>query len=301
MRPITFRNGPITLAGHLHLPADFDANGSYPALVVVHPGGGVKEQTAGLYAAKMAAEGFVALAFDAAYQGESGGEPRQFEDPHQRAEDARAAVDHLTTLKFVDRARIAALGVCAGGGYALDAATSDPRLKAVGTVSGLCVGSMFRRGWDGSGDPASALALRAMGAERRTAEANGEAVASLPLAPEKDDPALPADLRDAYAYYHTPRAAHPNAPGVTPVRSLTRLVAYDALHMADLLLTQPLLLIAGSEAGSMWHSARALEVAASTEKRLYVVKGANHMDLYDGPAFVAEAVAELTRFYRAVL
>jgi len=298
MIPITFRNGTLTMAGHLHVPDDFSERGAYPALVVVHPGGGVKEQTAGLYAAKMAEHGFLALAYDASFQGDSEGEPRHLEDPYARVEDVRAAVDHLTTLPFVDRDRIGVLGVCAGGGYAIHAAMTDSRMRAVGTVSGLNIGPMIRNGWDGTADPAQALGLREAGAARRTAEANGESVEYMPLAPTSPDPSLPPDLADAYEYYHTARAQHPNAPGHTPLRSLSRLIGYDAFDMADLLLTQPLLLVAGSEAGSMWHSERALGLAASADKRLHVVDGANHMDLYDGEPYVAEALEQLVPFYR---
>ncbi|XXF77735.1 alpha/beta hydrolase [Myxococcaceae bacterium GXIMD 01537] len=301
MRPITFRNGPITLAGNLHLPKDFSESRKYAALVVVHPGGGVKEQTAGLYASKLALEGYVALAYDASFQGESSGEPRHLEDPYARVEDVRAAVDHLTTLGFVDRERIGVLGICAGGGYALNAAMTDSRMKAVGAVSAVNIGPMLRLGWDGKGNPAQTLALRDAGAARRTAEANGAPMESMPLAPTSPDPALPPDLRDAYEYYHTPRAEHRNAPGKAPLRSLSQLVGYDAFHLAELLLTQPLRLIAGSKAGSRWHSETVFEKAASRDKQLHIVEGANHMDLYDRPPFVAEAMAQLIPFYRAKL
>jgi fermentation-respiration switch protein FrsA (DUF1100 family) len=116
------------------------------AIVCVHPAGGVKEQTAGLYAAKLADEGMVALAYDASYQGESGGEPRQEEDPYARVEDVRAAVDYLTTLGFVDQQRICVLGICSGGGYAINTSMTDRRIKAVGTVSAINLGAMYRAG-----------------------------------------------------------------------------------------------------------------------------------------------------------
>ena len=124
MQTITFqnRNGQgITMAADIHTPADFDAAKRYPAIVIAHPGGGVKEQAAGLYAAKLAEHGFVAVAFDASYQGASTGEPRQLENPYIRTEDVSAVIDHLTTLPYVDADRIAAMGVCAGGGYAANA------------------------------------------------------------------------------------------------------------------------------------------------------------------------------------
>lgn len=150
MKSVTFPNGPIKVAGNLYLPKDFSKDRSYVPIVVVHPAGGVKEQTAGLYAAKLADEGFVALAYDASYQGESGGQPRQEEDPYARVEDIRAAVDYLTTLGFVDQQRICVLGICSGGGYAINAAMTDRRIKAVGTVSAINLGAMYRAGYEGT-------------------------------------------------------------------------------------------------------------------------------------------------------
>nr|WP_250660815.1 alpha/beta hydrolase [Pseudoalteromonas sp. SCSIO 43088] len=119
MNKVTFPNTnglDITIAGLLNLPADFDETKTYPAVVVSHPGGGVKEQTAGTYARKLAEQGFVAIAYDASYQGESTGEPRQLENPHVRTEDVSAVIDYLTTLPYVDNDRIGAMGICAGAG-----------------------------------------------------------------------------------------------------------------------------------------------------------------------------------------
>lgn len=118
MKSVTFKNlngAGITMAANIHLPAGFDENQNYPAIVVAHPGGGVKEQASGLYAKHMAENGFVAIAFDASFQGESTGEPRQLENPYVRTEDISAVIDYLTTLSYVDANRIGALGVCAGG------------------------------------------------------------------------------------------------------------------------------------------------------------------------------------------
>ena len=116
MNSITFKNGPLKMAGNLYVPEGFDAGGTYDAIVVVHPGGGVKEQTAGLYAQKLAAQGFVTLAFDASHQGASEGMPRFLDDPMRRVGDIYSAVDYLTTLPYVDVHRIGTLGICAGSG-----------------------------------------------------------------------------------------------------------------------------------------------------------------------------------------
>ncbi|WP_221938214.1 alpha/beta hydrolase [Corallococcus sp. Z5C101001] len=188
MQSITFRSGPYTLAGNLHLPGNFTESRKYPAIVAVHPAGGVKEQVARLYASKLALEGFVALTYDASFQGESSGEPRYIEDPSARVEDILAAVDHLTTLPFVQSEHLGVLGICAGGGYAINAAMMDSRLKAVGGVSAVNIGASVRLGWAGTTSPAQALGLRDAGSTRRTAEHRGEDIAYMPLAPASPDP-----------------------------------------------------------------------------------------------------------------
>jgi fermentation-respiration switch protein FrsA (DUF1100 family) len=285
-----------TLAAVINYPSDFDSAKQYPAIVVSHPGGGVKEQTAGLYAGKLAEYGFVTIAYDASFQGASTGEPRQLEDPHIRTEDVSSVVDYLTTLDYVDNDRIGAMGICAGAGYSANAAIDDPRIKAVGTVSLVNIGQMFRNGWTNDVADADAAPLLKMGADARTADASGKAD-PFPLAPMKEEDAPNEELRQAWEYYHTPRCEHPNAPGYMTTRSLSQIIAYDAFHKAEAFLTQPLLVIAGSEAGSKWMSDDLYERAASTDKTFHVVEGANHMELYDGEKEVAEAVSKLGPFF----
>ena len=129
---VEFKKNDITLAGNVYYPKGFNRNQKYAAIVVVHPGGGVKEQTAGLYARKLAEEGFVTLAFDAAHQGASGGLPRFVDDPMKRVGDIYSAVDYLVSLPYVDAQRIGALGVCAGSGTTVKAAMTERRIKAIG-------------------------------------------------------------------------------------------------------------------------------------------------------------------------
>lgn len=226
MQTITFpnRNGQgITLAADIHTPADFDAAKRYPAIVIAHPGGGVKEQAAGLYAAKLAKHGFVAVAFDASYQGASSGEPRQLENPYIRTEDVSAVIDHLTTLPYVDAERIGAMGVCAGGGYAANAAINDRRIKALGTVSAVNIGAMFRNGWEGNKPSAEAMGLLQYGSQARTNDVAAQAM-TIPMAPMRKEDAPNAELAEAWEYYHTPRCQHPNAPGFTLARNLVSLI-----------------------------------------------------------------------------
>ena len=165
MQKVTFKNRNWDTVANLHLPVNFDESQNYPAIVCVHPGSSVKEQTAGLYAQKLAEKGFIALAYDSSFQGESGGEPRYLEDPTTRVEDIRYAVDYLTTLNFINEKRIGLLGICAGGGYAANAAMTEKRIKAVGTVVGTNTGRAFRE--------INFLETLEAVSSQRTAEANG--------------------------------------------------------------------------------------------------------------------------------
>ncbi|MFB6888574.1 alpha/beta hydrolase [Kitasatospora sp. NPDC056327] len=298
MQSTTFPNGPITMAGNLFLPEGFDPDGSYPAVVTVHPGGGVKEQTAGLYAAELAAQGFVTLAFDASYQGASGGEPHFLEDPARRVEDVHAAVDHLQSLGYVDADRVGVLGVCAGGGYAVNAAMTDSRIRALATVSALNIGSAWRKGWYGTDQDSAAVAVRDAAAQARQAQATtgGEPVMA-PYVPVELDGNVPHDLARAHDYYLTPRARHPNAQNQYLLGlSIPRILAFDAFHLVGDLLTQPILIVAGSEAGSLWHSTE-LHAGVRSPKKLVVVEGGTHMDFYDVPEYVERAVEEAVPFF----
>jgi len=295
-------NGPgITIAAVINFPAGFEEGKQYPAVVVSHPGGGVKEQTAGLYARKLAESGFITIAYDASYQGESTGLPRQLENPYIRTEDVSAVIDYLTTLPHVDTSRIGAMGICAGAGYSANAAINDRRIKALGMVSAVNIGQMFRNGWDNNVKDADALGYIEFGSNARTADANKSELATLPLAPMREEDAPNEELREAWEYYHTPRAEHPNAPGFMTARSVTQIITYDAYNKAEAFLTQPILAVAGSVAGSKWMSDDLLARAASTDKTLHIVEGANHMSLYDVPQYVDEAVSQLVPFFQRTL
>lgn len=304
MEKVSFKNlngQGVTMAAIVHLPERFDASRKYAAVVVAHPGGGVKEQTAGLYAKKLAENGFVAIAFDASYQGESTGEPRQLENPSIRTEDISAVIDYLTTLPYVDAQKIGAMGICAGGGYTANAAIDDRRIKAVGTVSAVNIGQMFRNGWENTVKDADAMALIEAGSQARTSDAAKAELATLPLAPLRKEDAPNKELEEAWEYYHTPRCEHPNAPGYMTARSLNQIITYDAYNKAEAFLTQPLQIVAGSVAGSKWMSDDLFARAASKDKQFHVVEGANHMSLYDVPQYVDEAVSVLAPFFQRTL
>lgn len=294
---VNSNNTSITMSAVVNFPPGFDEKKKYPAIVVSHPGGGVKEQTAGTYARKLAELGFVTIAYDASYQGESTGEPRQLENPSVRTEDVSAVIDYLMTLPYVDRENIGGAGVCAGAGYTVNAAINDPRIKAVGTVSMVNIGQMFRNGFTGDVKSPDAAPYLAHGAQARSAEAGGAEITRMPLAPMRKEDAPNADLEEAWEYYHTPRAQYPTAPGWATARSLSQIIPYDAFTNAEAFFTQPVLMVVGDSAGSKWMSDDLLKRAASKEKKLHVVKGSNHMKLYDVPKYVDEAVSVLGPFF----
>jgi fermentation-respiration switch protein FrsA (DUF1100 family) len=295
-KSVTFKNNILNMAGNLYLPEGFDENKKYPAIVSVHPGGGVKEQTAGLYAQKLSDNGFVALAFDASCQGESEGEPRLLEDPNARVEDVRCAVDYLTTLPYVDQEKIGTLGICAGGGYVVAAAPTERRIKAVATVSAVDIGAMFR----GEGSIETQLQTLEAVAKQRTAEVNGAEAHFLTYAPdtlEEMDENTPVLMREAYDYYRTPRAQHPNSPNRFLFKSVDKLMAFSATTQISDYLTQPMLLIAGTEADTRGYSEQFYELS-NGPKELFWVKGATHIAMYDIPEYVDQSVNKLTEFFR---
>ncbi|MFE0566167.1 alpha/beta hydrolase [Priestia megaterium] len=295
-KSVTFKNGYLNMAGNLYLPEGFDESKKYSGIVVVHPGGGVKEQTAGVYAQNLSDNGFVALAFDASCQGESEGEPRLLEDPYARVEDVRCAVDYLTTLPYVDQEKIGALGICAGGGYVVAAAPTERRIKAVATVSAVDIGAMFR----GEASVETQLQTLEAVAKQRTAEINGAEVHFLTYAPdtlEEMDENTPVLMREAYDYYRTPRAQHPNSPNRFLFTSVDKLMAFSATTQISDYLTQPMLMIAGTEADTRAYSEKFYELS-NGPKEIFWIEGATHIAMYDIPEYVGQAVTKLTEFFQ---
>jgi fermentation-respiration switch protein FrsA (DUF1100 family) len=293
---VSFNNGNLKMAGHLYLPASFDKNKKYPAIITVHPAGGVKEQTSGLYAHKLAEQGYITLAFDASHQGESEGLPRLLEDPTQRVEDIRSAVDYLTTLSYVNADRIGLLGICAGGGYSLSASQTDHRIKAVAVASAVDMGLTVRKGWDGNLSVSEQIKFLETVAKQRTAEANGAQPTYANYVPEAVDGNTIPDMREAHDYYRTPRAQHPNSTNRFLYTSYDKIMAFDAFSQLGTLLTQPALFIVGTKAGSRWQGELAHKLTNSP-KELFYIDGATHMDLYDGKQYVPQVVTKLKEFY----
>jgi uncharacterized protein len=292
------RNIGTTIVGNLFKPAGFAADRRYAAVVVTHPFGGVKEQAAGLYAQRLAEEGFIALAYDAPYQGESGGEPRLMEVPAQRLDDISCAIDYLVQHPQIDRERIGSLGICAGGGYTLCHAQTELRVKAVAAVSTFNLGEARREGMGTISYDARMKRLRDA-AEARSREARGEPVQLVPVVPDTAasfTESTPQLYREGYDYYRTARAQHPNSPNRYVFSSLPLQMAFFPFQQLDTIAPRPLLVIAGSKADTLFWSQEVYQ-KAKDPKELYVVEGATHIDLYDRPQFVAPAVSKLKEFF----
>jgi len=294
---ITFNSAGIEIAAHLYVPTD--PAGPLPALVVGHPGTGVKEQTSGTYARLMAERGFVTLAFDAAYQGESGGLPRGLEDPAQRVEDFKAAVSYLTTRQEADAGRIGLLGVCASGGYSLAATAGDHRVKAVATVSTAEPARQFRYGADGTQDPAVFQALLEAAAQARTTAARGEDPGVLTMFPDTAAEAAAIGGRhglEGWEYYRGPRGYHERSAKYLTWDSVDRMASSDVFHAVPLIGPRPMLQILGEHAVTSWMGLEAHRRATGPAE-LRWIPGASHVDLYDKREYIDQAIDRLADYF----
>ncbi|ALG30976.1 alpha/beta hydrolase [Glutamicibacter halophytocola] len=291
------------IAADIYFPPNFDDSKKYPTIVVAHPIGSCKEQTSGeIYSAQLAEQGFVTLAFDASFQGESGGEPRSTEDPTLRVEDFRHVADYLVTLPYVDAERIGLIGMCGGGGYAINAVMTERRYKAVATITGANYGRVLR---EAEGSVHAVIAkLEQIGAQR-TAEARGEDYLVDPGLPSSLEEAAEwgitdVDILGATEYYKTDRGAKPNGVNLTLRSRQSVAYGWDAFHLAEELLTQPLMVIVGDIPGGFGAYRDGHEIirrARSEKKELVVIKDWSHYDLYDKDEPVAQAMAKLTPFF----
>ncbi len=306
IRPVEYEVEGIRVSANLYLPADYDENSSktYAAITVAHPNGGSKEQVAGLYAQRLAELGYITLACDARYQGESGGEPRLRDYPSNRIEDISGMVDYLSTLPKVDSTRIGSLGICGGGGYTLGAAQTDKRIKAVATLSMFNSGRVRRNGFLDA-DPQGAQARLQKAADARNKELTGEILYEGFLPPNSTDDQLRAKMaelpentlyRDGIEYYGLSHR-HPNATGSYTTESFMKLIAFDVEDRMDLI-TQPLLMVAGEKADTLYMTNDAFAKASGTkDKEIYLVPGASHIRTYWVPEYVNNAVAKLQAFF----
>ena len=281
VRKVFYKNRyDIMLCAEMYLPKDFNEAQHYAALIIGHPFGAVKEQCSGLYAQEMARRGYVTLAFDASYQGESGGEPRHTVSPDALVEDFSASVDWLGLQPFIDRNRIGVIGICGSGGFSVCAASLDPRIKALATVSMYDMGRATRNGLGDSMTDEQRRKLLDEVAEQRWKEAEtGEARIRFGT-PEKLLGNANAVQKEFFDYYRNPlRGYHPRYQGIR-FTSQAALMNFYPFAMIKEISPRPVLFIAGEHAHSRYFSEDAYQ-EASEPKELYIVPGANHVDLYD--------------------
>jgi len=298
IHPVNYKLNGIDIAANVYTPANFDEAKKYPVVVVAHPNGGVKEQVAGLYAQRLAEQGYITIAADASYQGASGGQPRNVDKPANRIEDIRGMADFISQYKGADANELGLLGICGGGGYSLAAAETDKRFKAIATVSMFNSGVVRRDGYMNSQIATLPERLK-QAANARAQEAAGGEVLYIGGGKMTDEQAakLPFDLyRQGYEYYGKTHA-HKNSTGRYTMSSLIDLVAFDAttnMRMID----QPLLMIAGSKADSYYMTDSAFKAATGTNnKELFLIEGATHIETYWVPKYVSQAVEKLTAFF----
>lgn len=283
-RKVTFTNRyGITLAADLYVPRD-RGPATLPAVAVSGPFGAVKEQSSGLYAQAMAERGYVALAFDPSYTGESGGQPRNVASPDINTEDFSAAVDFLGLQPLVDRERIGIIGICGFGGMGLSAAAVDTRIKAVVTTSMYDMSRVMAKGMNDSFTPEQRAATLERLSQQRWADAGRRTPAAGPrILPESLSADSDPVTREFFDYYRTSRGFHANSPNSTGAWTATSPVSFMNLPLLTNIAEispRPILLVAGEHAHSRYFSEDAYR-AAGGAKELLIVAGANHVDLYD--------------------
>lgn len=302
IHPVNYKLNGLDISANVYTPANYDPHKKYPTIVVAHPNGGVKEQVAGLYAQRLAEQGYITIAADAAYQGASGGQPRNVDKPSNRIEDIHGMADFISQYAGVDTARLGLLGICGGGGYSLAAAQTDKRFKSIATVSMFNSGRVRRNGYVDSALNTIQTRLQ-QASTARAQEAAGGAILYSGDANLTDEQIakLPFDLyRQGYEYYWKTHA-HPNSTFKYTTSSLLDLMRWDATHQIELI-DKPLLMIAGSKADSLYMTEEAFAKASGTkDKELFQIDGATHIETYWVPMHVNQALEKLTRFFGRTL
>ncbi|ADU13732.1 alpha/beta hydrolase [Asticcacaulis excentricus] len=275
----------ITLAGDLYTPSDL--KGKTAALAVCGPFGAVKEQSSGLYAQTMAERGFITLAFDGSYTGESGGEPRNVASPDINSEDVSAAIDYLGLVPAVDRNRIGVIGICGWGGMALNAVAVDKRVKAVVASTMYDMTRVMSKGYNDSVTLEQRTSnLKALSNQRWVDAEKGAPVYGPPMNELKGGE--PQFLVDYHDYYKTPRGFHPrsvNSNGSWTITNPLSFMNMPILSYIKEISPRPILFIHGEKAHSRYFAETAY-AAASEPKELMIIKGATHVDLYDQTAII---------------
>ncbi|WP_419028397.1 alpha/beta hydrolase [Phascolarctobacterium faecium] len=305
IHPVKYKLHGLKIAANVYTPADYSSDKKYAAIVVAHPNGGVKEQVAGLYAQRLAELGYVTITADAAYQGASSGTPRNIDKPYFRTEDIHGMADFISAYAGVDKDRLGVLGICGGGGYTLNAAKSDKRFKAVATLSMFNSGQVRRNGYMNSQLDTIQERLQQASDARAEEIATGKIAYSgtvdFDALTEESINKITNDLYREGMMYYGKTHRHPNSTFAYTTSSLMELMSWDATDNIDLI-DQPLLMMAGSKADSLYMSQEAFQKATGTQdKELFLVDGATHIQTYYQPQYVNQFVAKLQDFYGAHL
>lgn len=283
VQKVNFKNRyGITLVGDLYLPKE-KPEAKMAAIAVSGPFGAVKEQSSGLYAQTMAERGFAALAFDPSYTGESGGEPRNVASPDINTEDFSAAVDYLSTREDVDPDRIGIIGICGFGGFGLNAAAIDTRIKGAVAVTMYDMTRVTAKGYNDTIDPDARYQMKEQLNKQRTEDFKNGTYAPAPGLPEKLTGEEPQFVKDYYGYYKTNRGFHKrsiNSNGNWTMTSSLSLINMPILQYSEEI-QNAVLVIHGENAHSRYFSEDAFKKLRGENKELYIVPGANHVDLYD--------------------
>lgn len=300
IHPVTYTLNGLKIAANVYTPAGYEATKKYPAVVVAHPNGGVKEQVAGLYAQRLAEKGYITIAADAAYQGASEGQPRNVDKPYYRTEDIHGMADYISSYPGVDAARLGVLGICGGGGYTLNAAKSDKRFKAVATLSMFNSGQVRRNGYMNTQLDSIQQRLKEA-SDARIKELAGDISYSgnidFDALTDESISKIPTDLYREGMIYYGRTHRHPNSTFRYTTSSLMDLMSWDATDNIELI-NVPLLMMAGEKADSLYMTEEAFEKATGTkDKELFKIPGATHIQTYFVPEYVDKAVAKLTEFY----
>jgi uncharacterized protein len=299
LQKVTFRNKlGMKVVGNLFVPKSLNRDTPSPAIIVGHPMGAVKEQSANLYATKLAEQGFVTLSFDLSFWGESEGQPRNTVAPDIYVDDFSAAVDFLSTQPFVNKESIGVLGICGSGSFALSAAQIDPRIKAIATVSMYDMGAANRDGLRKSVSLEQRREILKVAAEQRLAEFTGAKPKFTSGTPETINANSSAVEREFYDFYRTPRGTHPGTTTMPTLSSNVAFMNYYPFAQIETISPRPVLFIAGDQAHSIEFSQDAYKRAAEP-KELLIVPGAGHVDLYDRVNLIP--FDKLTEFFRGNL